>query len=212
MGGYGSGRQKGGSGARLDDGLRLDINKLFRDRLIGLNMWKSGQLTWSIVETGEHVASVGYEINTLRPDDMWLRLHYTQTSCFSDSPNKRDYKIRLIASRPYYGGKRLWFICPITGQKASVMYSSGSSRWFASRHAYRAGYHSQSKGLIDRAIDKAWRLKDKLGGEHYYIRQKGVHTRTHERLMEKILEQEEITDNMLAVYLSHADALCSKSC
>jgi len=199
MGGYGSGRH--GQAGRLDSGLRLDINKLVRDKLVGLNKRHTGNLTWNIVGTGEPVASAGYETNTLNPDDMWLRLHYTLTPCFGGEPEKKDYKIRLVTTQPKYGGKRVWFICPITHRRTSVLYSSGGSRFFASRYAYRSGYRSQSKGHIDRAIDRMWNLKGKLGGENFFIRPKGMHTRTHERMMKKIWAAEEVCDGYLAAFV-----------
>lgn len=201
MGGYGSGRKSWNSTTKLDDGLRLDINKLVRDGLIGLDKWLSGNLTWSIVDTGEPVASVGYEINTLNPDGMWLRLYYSLTPCFGGEPEKRDYKIILVTTLPKFGGKRLWFLCPVTHQRTSILYSSHGSRFFASRHAYHVGYRSQSKGHIDRAIDRMWGLKYKLGGENYFMRPKGMHTRTHERLMKKIWEAEEVCDGHLAAFV-----------
>lgn len=201
MGGWGSGRYGYTTTAKLDEGLRLDINKLKREGQVALHVWASGSLLWTRVSSGEQVASIGYEVNTTNPEDMWMRVHYTHTPYHSDEPEKMDYKIRLTTTQPNYGGKRLWFICPITGKRTSVLYSPSGSKWFASRYAYKLKYGSQSKGAQDRAIDRMWKLKNKLGGEEFYRRPKGMHKQTFERKLEEIWEAEEVADGYLAHYL-----------
>jgi len=191
MGGLGSGRDE--STAKLDEGLRLDINKLVREGLIPRrNIHQFGTLTWTSKRTGEKTASLGFETNTTDSDDMWIRLYYTVT--IQDEKHDVDYKIRLTTTQPHYGGKRFWFLCPSTNRRTSVLYSPPGSRYFKSRHAYNLKYSSQSKGPYDRANDKAWKLKNRLGGENYYRRPKGMHRTTHERLTIKLWQAEAEAD------------------
>lgn len=198
MGGSGSGRQMFWSDiTKLDDGLRLDINKLVRDRLISTDCWRSGTLTWTSTRTGQERGNTGYEINTRNPDDMWLRLYYTKT--IRDEKHSMDYKIRLTASRPHYGGKRLWFLCPLTGKRTSVLYCPPGSKWFASRHAYALKYQSQSEDQFGRAVNRKFRLQKKLDGENYYRKPKGMHKKTYDRLLREYWRAEQASDNLLAV-------------
>ena len=41
------------------------------------------------------------------PDNAWLRLYYRVNG------QPVDYKVRLVTTKPNYGGLRWWFICPI---------------------------------------------------------------------------------------------------
>lgn len=200
MGGYGSGRNGFSTTTKLDEGLRLDINKLKRDGMLSFNSWRSGRLIWTRVSTGEEIGSIGYETNILNPDDMWMRIHYTHTPYGAD-PIKMDYKIKLTTTQPNFGGKRLWFVCPLMGKKTTVLYSPSGSKWFASRYAYNLQYSSQSKSEHDRAIDKMWRAKDKLGKDGLYMRPKGMHESKYERILNEIDEAEAVCDNYLYQFI-----------
>ncbi len=197
MGGRGSGRQMFWSDiTKLNDGLRLDINKLVRDKLIAADRWNHGTLKWTSTRTGEDRGNIGYEINTRTPSDMWLRVYYTST--IRGEKHKMDYKIRLTTTQPHYGGRRFWFICSLMGKKTSVLYSPPGSKWFASRYAYRLKYQSQSEGPFDRAVSRKFRLQDKIGGENHYRRPKGMHEKTYQRLLNAYWQAEQVSDNILA--------------
>lgn len=197
MGGRGSGRQMFWSDiTKLDDGLRLDINKLVRDDLIAADRWNTGALKWTRARTGEDRGNIGYEINTLITSEMWLRVYYTST--IRGEKHNMDYKIPLTTTQPHYGGKRFWFLCPSTGKRTSILYSPPGSKYFASRYAYRLKYQSQSEGPFDRAVSRKFRLRDKIGGKKHWMRPKGMHEKTYRRLLNAYLQAEEVSDNMLA--------------
>lgn len=196
MGGRGSGTwYRWDTKTKLDDGLRLDMNKLIRDKLVKPNVHAYGTLTWTSTRTGEERGNIGYEVNTRNPDDMWLRVYYTST--IHGEKHKMDYKIRLTMTTPHYGGKRFWFLCPLTGKKSSVLHSPPGSKWFASRHAYNLKYSSQSEGPHDRVISRKFRLQRKLGGEQYYIKPKGMHQKTYDRLLRQYWKAEQEADRWL---------------
>jgi hypothetical protein len=108
-----------------------------------------------------------------------------------------DYKIRLTFTTPHYGGNRLWFLCPLTGKRTSILYSPPGSKWFASRYAYNLKYKSQSEGPFGRAADRKFRLQRKIGGDHYYKKPKGMHRKTYDRLLQEYFQAGEASDNML---------------
>lgn len=200
MGGWGSGRPE--STAKLDAGLKLEISRLIKEDVISSEGgWRAGSWRWRYY--GGDSTSVCYESNTNDPHNMWLRLHYTHNSYYDD-PQKMDYKIRLVTTRPNYGGKRLWFECPITYRRAAVLYSPPGSKWFASRHAFRrCKYRSQGRSAKDRAIDKMWRLKSKLEDDgDYYLKPKGMHWKTFDRMLGDVERAEEVCDYYLANHLA----------
>lgn len=197
MGGFGSGRQS--SRSKLEDGLRLDLNKLLRKGQIRKHSWSRGTLTWSYVYSGEDAASIIYESSLINPQDQWLRLSYTLSRHGDKIP--MDYKIRIISTNTNFGGSRLWFECPRTRKRATVLYCVYGCDYFYSRHAFRALYRSQSKSPYDRAIDKMWKLKNRMGGEVFWQKPRGMHERTFQRKLEEILDAEEICDAYLGQFL-----------
>jgi hypothetical protein len=50
---------------------------------------------------------MAYEADLTDPQTAWLRLHYRRNG------EAVDYKVRLVTTKPNYGGRRWWFICPL---------------------------------------------------------------------------------------------------
>jgi len=193
MGGKGSGSgYRWNKKTKLDEGLTLNINKLVRDGSIPSRGWTTGTREWISARTNDPVSSIGYEINTGNPDNMWMRVHYTAT--IRGEKHDMDYKITITTTEPHYGGRRFWFICPHTGARAAVLYCPPGSKWFASRKAYNLKYFSQSESPDHRAISRMWRLKKKLGGENFPRRPKGMHRKTYDRLFDEIIQAERVCD------------------
>lgn len=194
MGGYGSGRKGYLITTKVDDGLSLNINKLVRGGQILKSGSHAGTVYWTKASTGEKTSSIGYESNTLNPDDMWLRIHYTCT--IEGKEYEMDYKIILTTTQPHYGGKRFWFECPLTKRRTSVLHSPPGSKWFACRHAFGLQYQSQSLDELSRANEKVYRIKRKLGGEKYYFKPKGMHQKTYDRLLRELYKAEEVAKRL----------------
>jgi hypothetical protein len=59
-----------------------------------------------------------------------------------------DYKVRLVTTRPTYGGLRWWFLCPLQrhdggpAPRAGKLYLPPGGRYFGSRVAYGLTYTS----------------------------------------------------------------------
>ncbi len=198
MGGRGSGRPE--DTAKLDSGLTLKISRLIKQGAIPANGWQAGRWVWSY--SGGDSASVNYEADTRDPYNMWLRLHYTHTTYYDES-SEMDYKIRLVTTSPNYGGKRLWFECPLTSRRAAVLYSPPGNKWFASRHAFRrCKYRSQGRSAKDRALDKMWKMKGRLDDDgDFYLKPKGMHWKTFYRMCDDIDRAEDACNFYLAILL-----------
>lgn len=129
MGGYGSGRTS--DRETVDSYLSLDINSLVRKRIIGLNWSGSGMLTWT--RDGQKTASCSYFLDT-RSETMSLNVYYTY-----NKTEKISDVIRLDAIPGYFGGKRLYLICPGCGRRTWYLYFR---RFFKCRKCHNLTYQS----------------------------------------------------------------------
>lgn len=112
MGGYGSGRWSHHTKKTTVEECRcLDANEMMREGVLQANVWRQGGWVWKNAYTEEEVASIGYVMDAQETEG-WLELRYTLTG-----PGKEvedfDYKVELGTTRPYFGGLRWWFICPL---------------------------------------------------------------------------------------------------
>ena len=96
----------------------------------------------------EHVR-VG-DVLDVDPDAAWLKLTYTA------SGTPVDYRVRLVTTKPTYGGRRWWFLCPLARQdggpprRVAKLYLPPGGRYFGSREAYELTYTScQESGKYD---------------------------------------------------------------
>ncbi|GJE59100.1 hypothetical protein [Methylobacterium trifolii] len=200
MGGYGSGRA--GGRPTTQDGLTLDLPRLFKQRSLQPGCTRAGTLTWTNTRTGAHVASIGYgaELDATRGR---MRLHYTTTRSDGEA-HKSDYWVDLATTPQPFGGHRWWFICPRLGICVAKLHLPPGALSFASRKAYRLGYRSQRETSRDRALSRAYDLRYRLGAEGIIgdriAKPKGMRWATFAREMERVAEAEAVcTGNLIAV-------------
>ena len=106
LGGYGSGWQ-GSKKATVEGSLVLTASVLVRKKALVLGAQTAGSWGWIYEgEDGPH-ATMRYEADLRDTDNAWLRLHYRANG------EAVDYKVKLVTTKPNYGGYRWWFICPI---------------------------------------------------------------------------------------------------
>ena len=176
-------------GTYANNARSLDINRMVKQGVIMPSGRRLGGWAWTDKETGEQLASISYESDTIDPLNSYLRIFYTLT----EQEKKIDYNVRLSRSKPHYGGERFWFICPVTGRRVGKLYLPAGGDIFASRHAYRLAYACQSEGFTDRALRKKWKLLAKFDDRlDLPLRPKGMHEKTYERLLAQYEQQEEI--------------------
>jgi hypothetical protein len=108
-------------------------------------------LRWSIVGTGEEIASIGFEAR-LGEKDGYVRLHWTSTNRWSGEKRQCENRIELATRAQPLGGRRWWFVCPHTGQLAERLHLPSGAYIFACRKAYRLAYRSQRETPRDRAL------------------------------------------------------------
>jgi hypothetical protein len=149
---------------------------------------------WTNTTTGERVGSIGYEAH-LSQDSGRVRLKYTTTRRDGER-RKFDYWIELVTTPQPFGGRRWWFVCPRTGRRAAKLYLPNGAFTFASRQAYRLAYRSQRETPWDRALRRAFKLRDELGGHggigDYIDKPKWMRWATYDRKLEKVAAAEEV--------------------
>lgn len=142
MGGYGSSRWGWYSRKDTVEECRsLDAARWQREGILAPDLVQLGGWSWSDAHTGKQQASIGYEVRTAGIDGR-LRLFYTVT--IAGEPQKVDYTIPLVTTRPNYGGLRWWFVCPGKGcgRRVRKVYMAPRSRYFLCRQCQDLTYRS----------------------------------------------------------------------
>jgi hypothetical protein len=111
--------------------------------------WRSGGIKWTYGMSGNE-SSVGFTVITNRDEGDNIRLQYTHTSRETDEKESMDFRVPLATTACNYGGKRYWFVCPLTkngkycGRRVGVLYCIG--KWFGCRHCGEIAYAKQMEG------------------------------------------------------------------
>ena len=108
-----------------------------------------------------------------------IRLIYKESR--NDGPwEDKDIKIKLLKTPCRFGGYQYWFECPICRRRVCSVYLSET---WCCRHCGHLAYPSENEDELERLRSKAHKLKEKLGRE-YWIKPKGMHQKTYDRLRE----------------------------
>lgn len=197
MGGLGSGRH--GGAPVIEDGLVLSISALRRDGFLRRG-WASGSLIWSTTHSKRRVADIGFE-RRIGEEEGTLRVFYTST--IAGETTRSDYTIDMLATAQPLGGRRWWLICPLTGARCAKLYMPSGSTKFAARTAYRRlAYRSQRAAPFDRACERAWDLRHKLGDRHGALgdsieKPRWMRWRTFETKLARVRQAEAQADALL---------------
>jgi hypothetical protein len=157
----------------------LDIRVMHRQK----KLWPTDSFIQSWARDGEEVGSinVGNERNRLL---LSYRCQDMATETFRDVRQS----VHVVQTDCRFGGYRFWFLCPATGcgKRVAILYL-GSSGDFACRSCQKLAYATQFERLGYRGIERARRIRMKLGGspslfDRFPDRPKGMHRRTYLRL------------------------------
>ena len=169
MGGYNSG---GGRDAmRQRQFWDLDIAILRRFDMLRPGFSKS--LIWSI--NGEEQARIWVECHRDH-----LILDYRTRKRGGEWELIRD-RIPLTYTFPNYGGRRAWLVCPSCEGRKRVLWGR---TYYRCARCWGMTYDSQYEDRASRLLERAQRIKIKLGGEASCIvpfppKPKGMHWRTY---------------------------------
>jgi hypothetical protein len=122
MGGFGSGWRRARTYA-VEDCLVLSTADLVREKVIVPGAVKRGVLAWS--QAGKQPdAQVTYEADLLTDKHAAIQLRYR-----IDDRSENTY-VWLRFTVPQYGGRRWWFVCPLTGDRVAKLYLPAGAKSF----------------------------------------------------------------------------------
>lgn len=197
MGGLGSGNHGGRPVA--EHGLKVDLAWMLRTGRAQSGCLMTGSLWWS--RGGDHAGSIGYEADLRDPDNAWLLLKYKR----GDEQESVRQQVRLTYTRPNFGGRRWWMICPYRHIRIGKLYLPNGGDRFASRKAWRLAHASQRSARRDRPFDRLQRLQRKLGMNGTYEdwprRPKGMWHRTYQRHLDRYEQLQDECDYEMALVI-----------
>jgi len=137
---------------------------------------------------------IRFEASATDPTNNWIRLRYAISDYWTGEQHEIDDKIHLAATRPHFGGRRWWFLCPSTNRRLRKLYLPPGRRRFRSLQAYRLINASQQEDFHDRAARRARKIRRRLGGDPmdiaYPQRPSRMRRATYSRLLDKLAAAE----------------------
>jgi hypothetical protein len=132
----------------------------------------------------------------------------------------RSMFVAVTATRPHYGGVRLWFICPRSdcARRCRVLYRPRrtNARALACRRCYKLAYASQRIGRmarVNRSADRAdalvARLVPKPGTPNVFLKPKWMRWRTFERITREAEQVCSAWQSALDQQVAGADKQCA---
>jgi hypothetical protein len=169
-----------------DECQSIDVRYLHRNGL--LRAGRSFSLRWS--RAGRQIGSIG----GVAYDDR-VGFFYRHRRGPGDEWEDVKETVELGWTACNFGGERPWFTCPGAGcgRRVAVLYGPG--RYFLCRHCYDLRYESQREGKANRALRRAQKIRERLGGstnmtEPFPQKPKGMHHDTYMRMCWEHLEAE----------------------
>jgi hypothetical protein len=182
---------------RLEDGLKLDLNRLIRQKSVRPGGTSGAKIRWSDRHSDEEIA-VGSIVADMRADVIGAIL-LTVGDC--------SQRIVLQCRPRHFGGGQWYFVCPRSRLWASVLWKPPGSPIFACRHSWgrQVAYGSQFQTPHDRALSAAQDIRYRLAGKDDISlvdskpppRPKGMHCRTYERAVRRCESYETLSINTL---------------
>jgi hypothetical protein len=189
----------------LEDGLKLDLNHLARNGFIrfGANIGARG-ISWCNSRQGE-IASGVITADMTVPSHAWFRIAIGQLA----------QHITLVSRPRHLGGRQFFFVCPVTGGLASVLWRPPGASKFCSRQAWgrQVAYRSQFLDRDNRAHAGKQRIKARLIGDldpdewELPPKPKWMRWKTYNRYQERFDDYEAVLDYGCAALLAKLSGL-----
>lgn len=187
MGSFNSGRR--GDAPLVEHCRALDLARLMRLGPLRVGVVGDGEFAWS--RDSQRIGAIQFRLDLRDAEAATLTLRYIV--CPVDEKQREiSQNIRLVHTRPNFGGLRWWMRCPVTGERVRVLYLPPGGEQFAGRNALGLCYRVERLGRFDRPFEKLFRAQRKLGGSQGLAtelnRPKGMWHRTHARHFERLVE------------------------
>ena len=192
-GGSRSGAGRPGWHAKAEHCLRLNVRELQRHGVLQ----STGYFGWHWTNTcsGEETGSIGITASAGS-----LRLN------FSSNGTPVTQYVHLDRTPCHFGGTRAWLCCPRCSRRVGVLYLRGGN--FMCRRCGRLAYASQSDDVMGSSWRRQHRLERRLDDD--LARPKGMHHRTHQALIQGILQCHHARDLALAGFITRMNSRLRK--
>ncbi len=120
----------------VEDCLALATTDLRQQGLLFDGAYQLGSWVWQQSAQGAPLLAVKYEINIRRDGQGSLWVWYVLDA------GHIHQCIGLTSTTPQFGGRRWWFICPISELRVRKLYLPPGAQQFASRKAFQLTYRS----------------------------------------------------------------------
>ena len=140
------------------EAIRIELSYLLKQGFIQKGYIRYGSLNWT---NGNSISF----ISCLNENEKYLQLVYSNTNNYSGEITKHDYKVNLTTIPSNLGrGELIYFVCPVSGRRARILYKVYGSLYFKSRKAYRKRiyYPSQISSKLHFHNDRYFELERKL--------------------------------------------------
>lgn len=139
MGGYRSGRWHDHQKAVVvEHCVSVDTALLRRDRLLQ-NGSVTGIMTWAD-SSGGVLKSATFSVEQCTTSEAILRLVFI-AGAYAGAGVLRS-QVRLASTRPHYGGRRWWFVCPRCEGLARRLFMPLDKAWLGCRRCHQLTYRS----------------------------------------------------------------------
>ena len=119
----------------VENSLTLDINELLRRGALARGSRMGGTINW-LDAAGAVVASVAYMTDLTDRSRSWIRLRFSLPGPQGGDRRQVDQQVAIVATRPGFGGSRLWFVDD--GRRVARLYLPNGGDQFRSRRARRS--------------------------------------------------------------------------
>ena len=154
MGGWGSGRQNGQLTIEDCGSCRLSTKSL--RQVLRTSDGGNMQLLY---RADGHPISVAIEV---RPNAGHLRLQHRPRA--ESHTEHMNYTVGLVSTEVGFGGRRWWFLCPISGRRCAVLYLPRGAYQFGSAKGYRLVHGVTRLATHDRLWHRMAKIAQGLGG------------------------------------------------
>ena len=116
---------------------------------------RSGSLRWRCGD--QLLGLISYTVDLMSAEQGCLWLWYNVGG------GANHVAISMISTALHSGGRRWWFICPVTGDRVGKLYLPPGATHFAGRHAHNLTYTSCRESGREKRL---WRRMAKLSNRH----------------------------------------------
>jgi hypothetical protein len=168
----------------VEDCLTLDLAWLMRLGPIGDGQAGTGEVRWSV--DGVAVGTLHFRLDLRTTGSARLLLRYIIADR-NGQPSLVRQVIALTSAPQHLGGRRWWLRCPVTGERARILYLPPGGDRFGSRKAWGLAYRMERLSHFDRPFEAFFRAQRRVGGSQGLamglVRPKGMWRRTYHRYL-----------------------------